>query len=180
MKYKVGDRVVISIPELKGKIAVIKRVFQCHYDLDVLGSSELFPVFWTDECIEGLAEEYSQTDKKEVYKKYPKTYEECAKVLLDRASSRNDIGYKGDLLVSLQKLLVCRDAYWKLYGEEMGLRKPWKPSNDPTYDIIRQYGKVRTCNFIGRCTLLEFPTPEMRDVFKKNFKVEIESCKEFL
>lgn len=38
---------------------------------------------------------------------YPKTYEECAEILLERASVRNDIGYKGDLLVNLQRLLIC-------------------------------------------------------------------------
>lgn len=64
---------------------------------------------------------------KPIKPQYPKTYEECAKVLLERASVRNDIGYKGDLIVTLQKLLVCRDAYWKIAGEQMGLEKPWKP-----------------------------------------------------
>lgn len=115
--------------------------------------------------------------------KYPKTYEECAKVLLDRASVRNDFGYKADLLVVLQKLLVCRDAYWKIAGEEMGLGKPWEPDfstheekfSISVFDrrvvcIVNQYDNI----------ILTFPTREMRDVFYENFKSDIEFCKELL
>lgn len=117
------------------------------------------------------------------YQRNPKSYEECAKVLLDRASVRNDFGYKGDLLVALQRLLVCRDAYWKIAGEEMGLGKPWEPdflSHEEKFSIsvfdrkvvciVNQYNNI----------ILTFPTREMRDAFYENFKELIESCKELL
>ena len=117
-------------------------------------------------------------------KEYPKTYEECAKVLLDRASIRNDFGYKGELLVALQKLLVCRDAYWKIAGEEMGLGKPWEPdfTNDKElkYCIGVSEGKIQEfCCSVAQY-ILTFPTEEMRDAFKENFKDLIEQCKELL
>ena len=117
-------------------------------------------------------------------KEYPKTYEECAKILLDRASVRNDLGYKGDLLVALQKLLVCRDAYWKIAGEEMGLGKPWKPDwlDDDTRKYVITSSKVfETFGGLGYINyILTFPTKEMRDAFYENFKELIEQCKELL
>ena len=119
-------------------------------------------------------------------KEYPKTYEECAKVLLDRASVRNDFGYKGELLVALQKLLVCRDAYWKIAGEEMGLGKDlsWVPDwmcLDPLYVILYQYHAICRAEVNGGTScILAFPTEEMRDAFKENFDPDIEICKELL
>ncbi len=118
-------------------------------------------------------------------KEFPKTYEECAKVLLDRASVRNDFGYKGELLVALQKLLVCRDAYWKIAGEEMGLGKPWEPDYDygspPKYIMSCYFGDIIKEKYCGQYNkLLSFPTAEMRDAFYENFDPDIEICKKFL
>ena len=119
-------------------------------------------------------------------KEYPKTYEECCEVL----------GYSGNynmilttdvdnkLFNALYKLKVRRDAYWKIYGKEMGLGKSWKPDfdNDNEY----KYGIFRLRNIIYKdatCInprLLVFPTEEMRDAFYENFKDLIEQCKELL
>ena len=115
---------------------------------------------------------------------YPKTYEECAKVLLERASVRNDIGYKGDLLIALQRLLVCRDAYWKIAGEQMGLGEPWKPdwlNTEQDKFVLYTHNNVICLNrFVLGHNVLAFPTAEMRDAFLENFKELIESCKELL
>ena len=119
-------------------------------------------------------------------KQYPKTYEECAEVLCECAIMTH--GYKRDLLNALQKLLICRDAYWKIAGEEMGLGKPWEPDYDSGVD---KFGIVYFDNTIMKtCAIarwerhlnkiLEFPTEEMRDTFYENFKEEIEICKEIL
>lgn len=93
-------------------------------------------------------------------KEYPKTYEECCMVLQDACMTHKG-GYKSNLIQTLQKLLICRDAYWKIAGEEMGLGKPWEP-------------------YYTNTMVLSFPTEEMRDAFYENFKSEIESCKELL
>ena len=117
-------------------------------------------------------------------KEYPKTYKECREILKKQADVT--YGYKKDVLHSFQKLLVCRDAYWKIAGEEMGLGKPWEPDWDddewPDMYYISCDGKhlakekgYPCCNMI-----LIFPTPEMRDAFKENFDPDIEFCKEFL
>ena len=107
---------------------------------------------------------------------YPKTYEECCKVMgIDSdnfLSIRNlylDDGEEVttnyeqdflDVLESLRQLKICRDAYWKIAGEQMGLGMPWEPMFSNPF--------------------LNFPTDEIRDAFYENFKDLIEDCKMFL
>lgn len=54
--------------------------------------------------------------------KYPTTYEECCRVL--NVWYKDDVayvaGYQNKSLSNFQKLLICRDAYWKIAGEQMG------------------------------------------------------------
>ena len=115
--------------------------------------------------------------------KYPKTYDDC--VIYDREGSSYNRSIK---LSKLEKLLICRDAYWKIAGEEMGLGKPWEPDYSGTFEhgspikyVIYNAG---THILKGRKScpnhILAFPTSEMRDAFYENFKKEIEICKELL
>jgi hypothetical protein len=122
-------------------------------------------------------------------KEYPKTYLECCDILeIQDIISQGVNGYLRDKLETLQKLLICRDAYWKIAGEEMGLNRPWKPDYDSgvnKYGIICLNGVVQesnpTTNWERHLNkVLDFPTAEMRDAFKENFKEEIEICKELL
>ena len=118
-------------------------------------------------------------------KEYPKTYEECCVALEYIPHTDDIIGYKWDILQSLQKLLICRDAYWKIAGEEMGLGKPWEfdcdYSSPPKYIISCYFGDIIKEKYCGQYNrLLSFPTEEMRDAFYENFKKEIEICKGLL
>lgn len=117
---------------------------------------------------------------------YPKTYEECLEVLgynIAHTIPMNH-GHNGLLMMRLQRLLICRDAYWKIAGEEMGLGKPWKPDweNDEQfkYIIICRRGCIIKDTYTAKDVILSFPTPEMRDAFKENFDPDIEICKELL
>ena len=114
---------------------------------------------------------------------YPKTYKECCDILGIDTMDNDAKGYKHFLLIQFQELIIARDAYWKIAGEEMGLGKPWEPNNDSeTYHIYR----IKNTMFpdghgwAGNCHILEFPTEEMRDAFYENFKDLIEQCKELL
>ena len=125
-------------------------------------------------------------------KEYPKTFEECCKVLEIEGNSllintKNITDYErdlGNLIGRLHRLIICRDAYWKIAGEEMGLDKPWEPDwREGRYiiylnqdDII---GGYRKAGFVEH-HIFAFPTKEMRDTFKENFKKDIEKCKELL
>lgn len=133
-------------------------------------------------------------------KEYPKTYEECCKVLGINSenflSIRNvhrydgeeeTIKYERDLLDKfdyLWQLIICRNAYWKIAGEEMGLGKPWEPDwREERYIIYRNQddiiGGYREAGYVEH-HIFEFPTKEMRDAFKENFDPDIEFCKKFL
>ena len=112
--------------------------------------------------------------------KYPKTYEDCCKVLLlnpERATySVCGLEYKRHLMVNFQRLLVCRDAYWKIAGD-------WKPdftNYEEKFVITYLYGKVYSTVSTNYNRVLVFPTEEMRDAFYENFNELIEECKELL
>jgi hypothetical protein len=115
-------------------------------------------------------------------KEYPKTYEECSKIA---PMTWGGVSFKhyNELLSSFYKLIICRDAYWKLYGEEMGLGKPWKPDwsiYEHKFCLGTDKDKViEECVTTGN-RILAFPTKEIRDAFYENFKEEIERCKELL
>ena len=117
-------------------------------------------------------------------KEYPKTYEECCEVLGIGIHGHYALGYKSGTLSTFQNLIICRDAYWKIAGEKMGLGKPWKPDwedeNQEKYIIGSWLGTIQCLeeNFLSHP--LAFPTEEMRDAFKKNFDPDIEICKELL
>ena len=121
-------------------------------------------------------------DKKK--KEYPKTYEECCEVLsLGEDGRLYTKGYKASLIQNFQKLLICRDAYWKIAGEEMGLGKPWKPDwNNGELKWCMSYSGnyIEFDQYKSKHHTLAFPTEEMRDAFYENFKELIEQCKELL
>lgn len=127
--------------------------------------------------------------------KYPKTYEECCRIvnanphirLIYDLSSGQKYAYDVDNLQryeNIRKLIICRDAYWKLAGEEFGLGKPWKPDwydcGSIKYIIGGYSGEIGYDQNRTTHKILAFPTKEMRDTFYVNFKELIEACKDFL
>ena len=119
--------------------------------------------------------------------KYPTIYEECCKIKHCDTDFYVDTHLYSNTLGLLYKLLICRDAYWKIAGKELGLGKPWKPNFGKCVlfdikfylyqdDFVLHKGEY---NCSDNCILV-FPTAEMRDAFFKNFKDLIEKCKELL
>lgn len=134
--------------------------------------------------------------------KYPTTYEECCEVLMGKTnfseftlvpikysnttkfdnSVSPDAPYM-EIFNNLYTIIICRDAYWKIAGEEMRLDKPWKPdweNGQNKFCIISCENRVTRGVYSFANTILAFPTEEMRDVFYENFKDLIEQCKELL
>lgn len=114
--------------------------------------------------------------------KWPKTYKGCCDTLY--RNSRHDECYEaclqGHPMQTFARLLICRDAYWKLYGEEMGLGKPWEPdwtTNDVKHSLVNVGNTMIPSVECKVCRILVFPTKEMRDAFKENFGPDIEKCK---
>jgi hypothetical protein len=122
---------------------------------------------------------------------YPKTYMECCDILgccsynigFDRCETSYDESLQ-NMLLAFRELYICRNAYWKLYGEEMGLGKLWEPDwtnyNEYKFVIGVNENKIIKCYNTIAQFVLAFPTEEMRDAFYENFKKEIENCKELL
>ena len=136
---------------------------------------------------------------------YPKTYEECCEILVGRKPNTNEISFDKmklclvDLddtqnidfqtpqlfqLNSLFRLLICRNAYWKIAGEQIGLGKPWEPNwlNVEQEKYVLYTHKNNICSnrdMLGN-KILAFPTKEMRDAFYENFKELINETKELL
>lgn len=118
---------------------------------------------------------------------YPKTYKECCRVL---GISDGEFMFTGlsddeyDLFDSFVVIKRCRDAYWKIAGEDLGLGKPWEPDwknfkvNKFCIGVDRNI--TSSCNKVTGNKILAFPTAEMRDAFYENFKYLIEKCKELL
>jgi hypothetical protein len=109
---------------------------------------------------------------------YPKTYEECCDVIgINPYEVEIDIPrpYQQNMF-NLFKLLICKDAYWKIAGEYLELDKPWEPDwtneNQPKYGLYNElkYSIINPSQFV-------FPTEEMRGAFYENFKDLIKLCK---
>ena len=130
-------------------------------------------------------------------KEYPKTYGECCEILGVDPNNFLTITncYEGEVettnyeislsskFTSLLGLIICRDAYWKIAGEEMGLGKPWEydcNSEDFTPAIIYRSGCIQKVEIQYRNAILTFPTLEMRDAFYENFEELIIICKKLL
>lgn len=135
--------------------------------------------------------------------KYPTTYAECCEVLMGKTDFSefslapikysnttkfdNSVSYDAphiELFNNLYKIFICRNAYRKIAGEEMGLGKPWEPDwkNEEQYKYCIYYadGNIQKGTWFIDSFILAFPSEEMRDVFCENFKKEIEQCKELL
>jgi hypothetical protein len=92
--------------------------------------------------------------------------------------------------MTLQKLIICRDVYWKIYGEQMGLDNPWKPDWENETQVkymittfnneLKFFSSLHSYVVGRRNHILSFPSEKMRDAFYENFKKEIEQCKELL
>ena len=127
--------------------------------------------------------------------KYPTNYQECCQVLglpmqnaLEYINTEcyKDYYYK-DLINTLDiftSLKICRDAYCKIAGEEMGLGKHWKPdwkdSSQQKFTIFYYQDEASLSKGPNVNRFLSFPTEEIRDTFYKNFKELIKECKELV
>ena len=127
--------------------------------------------------------------------KYPTTYEECCEVLGLKDLTNMHLSFMDKdvkiiastnyhiktliLLNCLTKLKICRDAYWKIAGIEIGLSKSWEPDWE-NLSTKHEYIVIKKGCFSHSSRVLVFPTTEMRDAFYENFKDLINECKELL
>ena len=127
-----------------------------------------------------------------IKKKFPTSFQECCNILniqvggellYDVYDENNDNQYSSHYINELlnglddfRKLIICRDAYWKMLGD-------WEPNwNDESdkYTISFKCDEIFLNNTMWYSEVLAFPTPEIRNEFYEHFKELIEKCKKFL
>ena len=184
MRCEDGEKEIYSPDVLD---PVVKEVVVNNIE-DFLADKKIFSINFQDQehysdevelCLSDQHEIKEKNGKWFVVKKkleFPKTYEECCRVLGITDKENGYCGYKWELLGAFQELLICRDAYWKLAGD---WKPDWKDNNDK-YFICYVEDKPWTSNIRNCNRFLIFPTEEMRDMFYENFKDLIEKCKELL
>ena len=136
----------------------------------------------------GIDDNRQQVVFTKIQPEYPNTYKECFNICFGnkhhivQVVGLDGLGDNKELFESFIKLKICRDAYWKIAGEEMGLGKPWEPvlGENFIYAIGICYGTIEKRMVTGGSGILLFPTEEMRDAFYENFNGLIEECKELL
>lgn len=205
--YKVGDKVLFYqtyavINEMKWTGVTIEYVIERKKELQTTTAFYLEP--YKEEtmekeisgaiidrfiCLEGFEfydDKGNIINTKEIIMKktpkYPKTFEDCLKILgynIAHTIPMNH-GHNGLLMMKFQRLLICRDAYWKFAGDWSF--KIGGNSQETVYTItiwgtgiLKDFYHALNCNRI-----LVFPTEEMRDTFYENFKDLINECKELL
>jgi hypothetical protein len=57
---------------------------------------------------------------------FPTEYKDCT-IMLGVFDNGDFEDYKEIELSLLKQLIICRNTYWKIAGEQMGLDKPWEP-----------------------------------------------------
>lgn len=178
-KYKVGDKVVVknigwynANKDARGDVRVpclftsemsrfcstvltIKRVRWDCYLVESNGYS------WSDEMLQGYARNVCKYDETKNLEDLPKDFASCAAILgIDDADA---------VVNDLERLIMCRDLYWQLADN-------WFPNwkeNTKKHCIVARYGKVRVATAIYQQRDFAFPTPQMADMFAKNFKADL-------
>lgn len=126
---------------------------------------------------------------------FPTTYEECCvalnpsfkeckyKFLLgatDGFGKIVDCTYKSSYfseLNALHKLLICRDAWWKV---DNNWKPDWEDKEQNKYYISSYNNQFRNCYCNSFNRILVFRTKELRDKFFETFRELIEQCKELI
>lgn len=193
-KFKVGDKVivksldwynenknesgVVNVPccftrEMSrhcGKILTIESVTFGYYTVKETGFN------WSDEMFEELTYDMAVYPRTKNVEDLPKYVTQCASTLNVEIGENTTEGFMSGALAELQKLLICRNAYWLLADN-------WSPNyRDATkkHCIVSRNGRVSVATATETNRVFAFPTAEMANMFYKNFKDRLENCKEML
>lgn len=184
VKYKIGDYWYSAINLQPHKEETMEENIKEKCDLINFNSHQTFD--FADKVELALEDDWevkNEDGRTFVVRKqpqYPKTYEECRKVLFHNFIELGKIltnGYNCDLLKKLGELLICRDAYWKLYGD---WKPDWTSKSQSKFVIAIVNNKIEFNEYYFEQKILAFPTAEIRDLFYKNFKDLIEFVKKLL
>lgn len=112
---------------------------------------------------------------------YPKTYLACCEIMgIHDVITTGVNGYEKNSLENFQKLITCRDAYWKMSDCNWEETRKDKSVHYVIYcslsgELIQAKTINNDINF-----LLDFPSKEMSETFFYNFKPLIENSKIYI
>ena len=106
--------------------------------------------------------------------KYPTDYEKCLEILnLGKLERPTAYGYRCLDIEALQRLIVFRDAWWKLYGEEVPKELVHKGK---TYYCIFNGGNYLIDEFTAVSHVLALPTRDLAVKFRDAFINDIKAA----
>lgn len=106
--------------------------------------------------------------------KYPTNYKKCLEILdLSNLERPTASGYKSIPIEALQRLIVFRDAWWRLYGEEFPKELA---HTDRTYYCIYNGGNYLIDEFAAVSHVLALPTRDMAVKFRDAFINDIKAA----
>lgn len=114
---------------------------------------------------------------------FPTDYKDCTAMLgvFDNVDFED---YEEVEFALLKQLIICRNAYWKIAGEQMGLGKPWEPDwsmySEKKYCIKYSQNEIKSCEYVTESKLLAFPTKDIRNKFLESFRKLIEECAKYI
>lgn len=197
VNYKVGDKVVVkslewynenknadgtvkvpqyfvnNMSKYCGKVVTITHAGSCCYY--ILEDRGVYA--WSDEMFEGYEDVNDLFAKAGDVTLLPSTLDRCATILGVSSEIRANDAYLGVMMVTLQELYICRDAYWKIANN-------WRPNyNDiktKKHCIVTRRDKLGVATTTETNRAFTFPTTEMAEMFAKNFASKLNLCREML
>lgn len=143
-------------------------------------SGTLYKEFKDAECLLFPSKDNRDWSTFKVGPQFPMTYKDCCELISAYFNSIVQVGDRySEQLNTLRKLLICRDAWWKVDDN-------WKPDwskFDEKYTIVSNDNKINVDGqYIDYNTnhILAFRTKEIRDKFFETFRDFIEDCKELI
>ena len=105
--------------------------------------------------------------------RYPKNYADCCEVLgIDTNTLIHLCHYDTEVMKAFVQLKICRDTYWKVYGEDEELGHPWSPYDDE--DGTSTYKLYNTAPHMVE--LFPMPSKPLLEEFYSNFENLIRIC----
>lgn len=195
VKYKVGDRVIVksldwynenknSAGNVPVPCAFVRGMSKYCGEVVTIGSVSLGGYYitdcgdytWSDEMFEGFADIEDLFAKTNDVECLPKSVDACARVL-GVSPEVNSNGHMGVIFEKLQELYICRDAYWKVADN-------WKPDytdiKTKKHCIVTRRERLSVATTTETHRAFAFPTPEMAEMFVRNFGAMLNLCKDVL
>lgn len=166
---------VVTLKEIiKDACYSIKVVDKCGQKHLFTSDGRFYEIYKNAECLLFPSKENRDWSTFKVEPQFPNTIDESSK-LLDLSVDDED-WYKEDKIGALRKLLIARDAWWKVDHN-------WKPNWRDNQDISVINNHFESI-VIGECArtsfILAFRTEDIAVKFLKTFGDLIEECKELL